>query len=164
MADRAETSLAGRRRGSLWGLAVGNAFGSPVEGQMPGTFDPVTEYRGGGSYGLLPGQWTGDVSLALALADSMAETGWDLSDQVRRYIAWWRGGAYTVNGCAFGIQIETEMALQRLPGTWRPTDVGQHCGGVQQQRVPRAARAGGDPLCGRLSAPPGRTHFAANRV
>jgi len=42
------------------------------------------------------GQKTDDTSMALA--ESTAEVGWDLNDQARRYVAWWREGKYSVNG------------------------------------------------------------------
>ena len=81
-----------RQRGTLLGLAIGDALGAAVEFEPPGTFPEVTGYRGGGPHGLAPGEWTDDTSMALALADSIASVGWDLNDQARRYVAWWREG------------------------------------------------------------------------
>ena len=75
-----------RQRGALLGLAVGDALGAAVEFQMPGTFAPVTGYRGGGPHGLGPGEWTDDTSMALAWADSIGDAGWDIDDQARRSI------------------------------------------------------------------------------
>ena len=76
-------------RGALIGLAVGDALGAAVEFNSPGGFAPVTGYRSGGPHGLKAGEWTDDISMALALADSIASTGWDLNDQARRYVEWW---------------------------------------------------------------------------
>lgn len=84
------------QRGCLLGMAIGDALGAAVEFQQPGTFEPVTGYRAGGPHGLGPGEWTDDTSMALALADSIASTGWDLDDQARRYVAWWTKGKYSV--------------------------------------------------------------------
>ena len=47
------------QRGALLGLAVGDALGAAVEFQMPGGFEPVVGYRGGGLHALEPGEWTG---------------------------------------------------------------------------------------------------------
>jgi ADP-ribosylglycohydrolase len=105
------------QRGTLLGLAIGDALGAAIEFQMPGTFPEVTGYRGGGPHGLDPGEWTDDTSLALALADSISEVGWDLNDQARRYVAWWRKGEYSVNGCCFDIGITTRSALSRFEQT-----------------------------------------------
>jgi len=102
-----------RQRGMLLGLAVGDALGAPVEFQPPGSFPEVRGFQAGGPYGLEAGEWTDDTSLALALADSIASVGWDLDDQIKRYLAWWRRGEYSVNGRAFGIGIGTSAALRR---------------------------------------------------
>lgn len=59
--------------GSLAGLVVGDALGTTVEFSSPGTFEPVTDIVGGGVFGLKPGQWTDDTSMALCLAESMVQ-------------------------------------------------------------------------------------------
>lgn len=103
-----------RQRGALIGLAVGDALGAPVEFQPPQSFMPVTDFNWGGPFGLEPGQWTDDTSMALALADSMARTGWDLDDQLRRYLAWYQSGEYSVTGQCFDIGFTTAAALRRF--------------------------------------------------
>ncbi len=107
----------GRKRGTFLGLAIGDALGAAVEFRMAGTFPEVTGYRGGGPHRLNPGEWTDDTSMALALADSIASVGWDLNDQVRRYVAWWRKGEYSVNGRCFDIGTTTRGALARFEKT-----------------------------------------------
>ena len=42
--------------GSLLGLAVCDAVGTTVESLPRGSFDPVTDMKGGGKFHLLPGQ------------------------------------------------------------------------------------------------------------
>lgn len=49
-----------RLRGTLIGLAVGDALGAAIEFKEPGDFDPVTGYRAGGPHRLNPGEWTDD--------------------------------------------------------------------------------------------------------
>ncbi len=102
-----------RRRGTLMGLAVGDALGAAVEFTRPGSFPPVTGYRDGGPHGLKPGEWTDDTSMALALADSIGSIGWNLDDQAKRYVAWWRHGKYSVNGTCFDIGITCRNGLSR---------------------------------------------------
>ncbi len=106
-----------RQRGCLYGLAIGDALGAAIEFQPPGTFEPVNDYRAGGPHGLAPGEWTDDTSMALALADSIATVGWDLNDQAKGYVAWWRTGAYSVNGTCFDIGNTTVAALRRFERT-----------------------------------------------
>jgi ADP-ribosylglycohydrolase len=116
MGERADLSL-NRRRGALLGLAVGDALGAAVEFMSPGSFEPVSDYRDGGAHGLAPGEWTDDTSMALALADSIAERGWDLHHQAERYLAWWKTGAYSVTGRAFDIGVTTAASLRRFAAT-----------------------------------------------
>lgn len=99
-----------RCRGALIGLAIGDALGAAVEFRSPGSFSPVTGYRDGGPHRLAAGEWTDDTSMALALADSIA-AGWDLNDQVDRYVLWWQTGKYSVTGRCFDIGITTRDAL-----------------------------------------------------
>ena len=54
-----------RYRGALTGLAAGDAVGTTVEFARPGAFEPVVDMTGGGPFGLEPGQWTDDASMAL---------------------------------------------------------------------------------------------------
>src|SRR5580704_15321797 len=100
-----------RRRGTLIGLAVGDALGAAVEFMSPGSFALVTGYRSGGPHSLEAGEWTDDTSMALALADSIATVGWDLNDQADRYVAWRKTGKYSVNGRCFDIGITTRNSL-----------------------------------------------------
>jgi ADP-ribosyl-[dinitrogen reductase] hydrolase len=109
-----------RCRGALLGLAVCDALGAAVEFRPPGSFDPVVDYRAGGPHGLGPGEWTDDTSMALALADSLREAGWDLTDQTRRYVDWFENGRYSVNGDCFDIGVTTRMALDRFAATGDP--------------------------------------------
>lgn len=108
------TTTLDRRRGTILGLAVGDALGAAVEFSPPGSFPLVTGYRDGGPHGLEPGEWTDDTSMALALADSIASVGWDLNDQAVRYCEWYRTGKYSVNGHLFDIGIQTRSALGRF--------------------------------------------------
>ena len=112
-----KNNLRTRQRGILLGLAVGDALGAAVEFCEPETFEPVTGFRSGGPHGLEAGEWTDDTSMALALADSIATAGWDLNDQARRYIQWWRHSVYSVNGRCFDIGITTRQALSRFEQT-----------------------------------------------
>jgi len=65
------TALRDRYAGCLLGLAVGDAVGTTVEFRPRGSFEPLTDMVGGGPFGLKPGQWTDDTSMALCLAESL---------------------------------------------------------------------------------------------
>jgi len=111
-------NLTDRFRGSLLGLAVGDALGAPIEFERPGTFSPVTDMRGGGPFHLKSGQWTDDTSLALCLAESLIERRqFDPRDQLQRYVRWWREGHLSSTGRCFDIGTTTQTALERFETT-----------------------------------------------
>ena len=70
---------------------------------------------GGGPFGLKPGQWTDDTSMALCLATSLLECdGFDPTDQMQRYVRWWREGYMSSTGECFDIGVTTSRALSRF--------------------------------------------------
>jgi ADP-ribosylglycohydrolase len=110
-----------RFRGALLGLAAGDALGAPVEFHAPGSFAPVTDLRGGGPFGLPPGAWTDDTSMALCLAESLIQRrAFDPVDQLERYLRWYREGHLSSTGTAFDIGNDTRGALERFERTREP--------------------------------------------
>lgn len=98
-------------KGCLLGLACGDAVGTTVEFKMPGSFAPVTDMTGGGPFHLEVGQWTDDTSLALCLAASLNEMGYNTYDQMTRYVKWMNEGYMSSNGKCFDIGLTTRNAL-----------------------------------------------------
>jgi ADP-ribosyl-[dinitrogen reductase] hydrolase len=110
-----------RYRGAIFGLAVGDALGTTIEFSPPGTFKPVTDVVGGGPFGLEPGQWTDDTSLALCLAESLVERGvFDPVDQLKRYLRWYREGHLSSTGRCFDIGGTTLHGLVTFERTGNP--------------------------------------------
>ncbi len=110
-----------RYMGSILGLAVGDALGAPVEFKKPGSFGLVTGMSGGGSWGLPIGYWTDDTSLALCLAESLVETkSFNLTDQLNRYLLWYREGHLSSTGQCFDIGVTTQRALANYEATKDP--------------------------------------------
>lgn len=128
-----EAEFRDRSRGALLGLAVGDALGAAVE-FLPREVvlrAPVTGYRRGG-HPIPAGGWTDDTSMALALSDSIAHAGWELNDQMRRYLAWRDDGAYSVINRCFDIGVTTKYALQRFKTTgdaWNAGDPDEYASG-----------------------------------
>jgi ADP-ribosyl-[dinitrogen reductase] hydrolase len=86
---------------------------------------------GGGPFQLEPGAWTDDTSMALCLAESLVETGgFDLADQARRYVRWWRDGHLSSTGRCFDIGTTTMEALARFERTGDP-----HSGPTERNRA-----------------------------
>jgi ADP-ribosylglycohydrolase len=116
-----EPSAKARYRGALLGLAAGDAIGTAVEFQAPGSFPPVTGMTGGGAFRLRPGEWTDDTSMALCLAESLiVRRGFDPIDQLERYLRWYREGYHSSTGVCFDIGNTTRDALERFAQTHEP--------------------------------------------
>jgi ADP-ribosylglycohydrolase len=111
--DVQQLLLRDRYRGALLGLAVGDALGTTLEFKAPGTFQPITDMIGGGPFGLRPGQWTDDTSMALCLAESLIETrSFDPKDQMDRYCRWWKEGYLSSTGTCFDIGVTVRTSLE----------------------------------------------------
>jgi ADP-ribosylglycohydrolase len=105
--------------GCLLGLATGDAVGTTLEFHTAGTFKPIDDMVGGGPFGLQPGEWTDDTSMALCLAESLVrQRVFNARDQMDRYCQWEATGHLSSNGYCFDIGNTVQRALStyRLSG------------------------------------------------
>lgn len=110
-----------RFAGALWGLACGDALGTTLEFKPPHTFEPLTDMVGGGPFNLPRGYWTDDTSMALCLAESIiACQAFNPTDQMERYVRWYRQGHLSSIGRCFDIGNATRAALHRFEQTGEP--------------------------------------------
>ncbi len=124
-----------RFSGCLLGLAAGDAVGTALEFQTRGSFAPISDMIGGGPFGLAPGEWTDDTSMALCLATSLVETSrFDPVDQMFRYWQWAETGYLSGNGRCFDIGNTVAAAIRRyrmtgeaFAGTTDPRSAGNGC-------------------------------------
>ena len=139
-----------RYLGCLLGLAAGDALGTTLEFKAPGTFTPINDLLGGGPFGLKPGEWTDDTSMALCLAESLIERpAFDPIDQLERYVRWWRKGYLSSNGRCFDIGATVRSALMRFERSRQPycglTDPDSAGNGSLMRLAPVAMRYAADP-------------------
>lgn len=145
-----DTERLDRAVGSLLGLAIGDAVGTTLEFQARDSGPPLTDMVGGGPFGLGPGEWTDDTSMALCLADSLIACGdLDEADLMRRFVGWWRHGRNSVTGRCFDIGNTTRQALATFERTGNPragsTDPATAGNGSLMRLAPVALRYHGDP-------------------
>ena len=121
MDSGAREAIVNRGLGCLVGLAVGDALGTTLEFERRDARPRVTELVGGGPFGLKPGEWTDDTSMALCLADSLlASNDLNCRDLMDRFLRWADNGENSVNGRCFDIGITTKAALERYRDTGNP--------------------------------------------
>ena len=115
-----------RAVGCLLGLAVGDAIGTAVEFKPRDSFAPLTDMVGGGPFGLAPGEWTDDTTMALCLAESLLAKGTvDQADLMTRFAGWLQRGENTVSGRCFDIGATTRAAIQSFIASGNPS-AGSH--------------------------------------
>lgn len=165
------SAMEDRAVGALLGLAVGDAIGTTLEFALRDDAAPrLTDMVGGGPFGLKPGEWTDDTSMALALASSLASTSeFDPVDLMERFVAWHERGDYSSNGRCFDIGNTTFDALRtyRLKGSaFAGSDNPMSAGNGSLMRLaPVAIRfAGDDDARSVVAAAQSRTTHAAEEA
>lgn len=108
-------SLESQFRSALFGLAVGDALGVPVEfqGRAARRGDPVTGMRAYGTHHQPAGTWSDDASLTFCLAEALAD-GYGVRRLADHCARWYEDAFWTPHGKVFDIGITTREALQRL--------------------------------------------------
>lgn len=117
-------------RSGLFGLAVGDALGVPVEFESRAHLkeNPVSEMIGFGTHYQPAGTWSDDSSLAFCLAESLC-TGYDLSDIARNFVKWYSTELWTPHGKVFDIGIATRNAIHNIAKGHEP----EVCGGFEEK-------------------------------
>ncbi len=109
------SELLKKYRGSLIGLAIGDALGVPVEFKSIGSFKPVNDFED--SNRLPSGCWSDDTAMALCLANSLIESmGFDPKDQADKYKKWLETGYCSSTGRSFGVGQTVLRALVAYNG------------------------------------------------
>ncbi|MGQ9643784.1 MAG: ADP-ribosylglycohydrolase family protein [Ignavibacterium sp.] len=105
----------------LFGVAVGDALGVPVEFKSRQTIkqNPVIDMIGYGTYNLPPGTWSDDSSLTFCLAEALTKD-FDLNTIGQNFVKWYQENYWTPHGHVFDIGIVTRQAIIRLAKGEKP--------------------------------------------
>ncbi len=105
----------------LFGIAVGDALGVPVEFKSREMIarNPVTEMIGYGTYNLPAGTFSDDSSLAFCLAEALTKS-FSLPVVADNFIAWLNNNYWTPRGEVFDVGIATKQAIDRLSKGYPP--------------------------------------------
>ena len=99
----------------LFGIAIGDALGVPVEFNSRETIaeNPVTDMIGYGTYNLPAGTWSDDSSLTFCLAEALTKE-FELNEIGQNFVKWYYHNFWTPRGNVFDIGIATRQAIDRL--------------------------------------------------
>jgi len=108
-------------KSALFGIAVGDALGVPVEfnNRQAISKNPVTDMIGYGTYNLPAGTWSDDSSLTFCLAEALVKE-FDLNVIGQNFVKWYHENYWTPHGNVFDIGIATRQAISRLAKGEKP--------------------------------------------
>jgi len=108
-------------KSALFGVAVGDALGVPVEFKSRDTIrkNPVTDMIGYGTYNLPAGTWSDDSSLTFCLAEALTQD-FNLNVIGQNFVKWYHENYWTPHGNVFDIGIATRQAILRLARGEKP--------------------------------------------
>lgn len=96
----------------LYGVAVGDALGVPVEFRSRRQLEltPLTTMTGYGSHHQPAGTWSDDTSMSLCLAYSLRQ-GYHTEDVAHNFLEWLRHDKWTATGITFDVGCTTSSAI-----------------------------------------------------
>ena len=109
------TDLKSNIQSVLFGVAIGDALGVPMEFKSRELIseNPVKDMIGFGTYNLPPGTFSDDSSLTFCLAEALTEN-FDLDIIARNFIRWYYENYWTARGSVFDVGIATREAIFKL--------------------------------------------------
>lgn len=117
-------------KGAIFGVAVGDALGVPVEFRSRAALDqdPVVDMRSGGTHHQLAGTWSDDSSLTFCLMASLKSGKLDTENIATKFLGWLRDAYWTPRGSVFDRGIATTDAIVRFERGMKP----ELCGGMDE--------------------------------
>ena len=97
---------------AIYGFAVGDALGVPVEFKQRGSYQ-LDKMVGNGTHRQMKGTWSDDTSMTIATCDSIKEMGGiNLNDLRAKFRGWLFVGKYAIDGKVFDVGGTTMKALR----------------------------------------------------
>lgn len=112
-------------KSALFGVAIGDALGVPVEFKSRETIlqKPVTDMIGYGTYNLPPGTFSDDSSMTFCLAEALTHD-FEINRIAESFVKWYHENFWTARGEVFDIGIATREALNRISKGEQPEFAG----------------------------------------
>ncbi|MDD3051133.1 MAG: ADP-ribosylglycohydrolase family protein [Candidatus Cloacimonetes bacterium] len=120
-----ENKILQKIKSALFGVAVGDALGVPVEFKSRQEIrnNPVTDMTGYGTYNLPAGTWSDDSSLTFCLAEALTKD-FNLNITGHNFVKWANENYWTPRGKVFDIGYSTKKAIDRIAKGISPDSAG----------------------------------------
>jgi ADP-ribosylglycohydrolase len=108
-------SLLEKIQGGVFGLAVGDALGVPVEFNSRAYLrrNPVKDLMGYGTWNQPLGTWSDDTSLTLCLCEALT-IDYDLESIGKLFVKWYKEAYWSAHNEVFDIGLTTRESLDRI--------------------------------------------------
>lgn len=112
-------------KSALFGVAVGDALGVPVEFKSRENIlqNPVTDMIDYGTYNLPPGTFSDDSSMTFCLAEALTQD-FDLNQIAQNFVKWYHENFWAARGEVFDIGIATREAINKIAQGKKPEFAG----------------------------------------
>ena len=102
-------------KGLLFGIAIGDALGVPVEfmSRKHLQANPVVSMREFGTHHQPAGTWSDDTAMSMLLAEQLIE-GYDVQKLANRFCHWYQYNQWTPHGEIFDMGVATRNAMDKL--------------------------------------------------
>lgn len=114
-------------KGLLFGIAIGDALGVPVEfmSRKHLQANPVTSMRAFGTHHQPAGTWSDDTSMSMLLVEQLVE-GYDIEGLGKKFCQWYQYNEWTPHGVIFDMGIATRNAMDKLCKGVSPLQSGEY--------------------------------------
>jgi len=114
-----KNNISSRIRGAMYGVAVGDALGAPLEfmdaTRIQMQHGTVRDMIGGGWLGVRPGEFTDDTQMTLAVAHGIAEEAGDPIEAIGRHFVEWANSGPKDVGATCASSIHRAMHIAKNP-------------------------------------------------
>ncbi len=102
-------------KGLLFGIAIGDALGVPVEfmSRKHLQANPVTSMRAFGTHHQPAGTWSDDTAMSMLLVEQLIE-GYDVQKLADRFCHWYQYNDWTPHGQIFDMGVATRNAMDKI--------------------------------------------------
>lgn len=113
-------------KGLLYGIAIGDALGVPVEfmSRKHLQANPVTSMRAFGTHHQPAGTWSDDTAMSMLLVEQLIEE-YDIQKLADRFCKWYQYNDWTPHGEIFDMGVSTRNAMDKLAKGISPLHSGE---------------------------------------
>lgn len=110
----------------IYGLAIGDALGVPVEfmKRKELKWRPVYKMMEFGTHLQEKGTWSDDTALSIATLNALSKEPYSIKNVAQNFIKWYQDGEFAINQKVFDVGLTTSISIIRLTAGANPVKTG----------------------------------------